>query len=107
MQTNELPILIPYDPDVFWAKMRRIIQEEISKIEKVKEPDKVEEPLLQRKELAARLHISLVTLSDWVKRGMPSHKQRGKVYFLYSEVLEYLRKNHVKKLIHLQKTSLV
>lgn len=50
-----------------------------------------EEPLLSRKEIAKLLRISLVTLTDWVKRGLPSHKHRGRVYFLYSEVLTYLK----------------
>jgi hypothetical protein len=50
-----------------------------------------EEPLLSRKEIAGRLNISLVTLRDWVKHGLPSHKQRGKVYFLYSEVIGHIK----------------
>jgi hypothetical protein len=57
-----------------------------------------EEPLLSRKEIAGKLRISLVTLTDWVKRGLPSHKQRGRVYFLYSEVLSYLKEHQLRKL---------
>jgi phage terminase Nu1 subunit (DNA packaging protein) len=53
-----------------------------------------EEPLLTRKEIAGIFRISLVTLHDWMKRGMPSHKQRGRVYFLRSEVMGYLKQNH-------------
>ena len=56
-----------------------------------------EEPLLSRKEIAKKLRISLVTLTDWVKRGLPSHKQRGRVYFLYSEVLAYLKEHPLEK----------
>jgi hypothetical protein len=56
-----------------------------------------EEPLISRKETAKRLEISLVTLTDWVKHGLPSHKNRGRVYFLYSEVIEYIRRNKLKK----------
>ncbi len=59
------------------------------------------EPLLSRKEVAKKLRISLVTLTDWVKHGLPSHKQRGRVYFLYSEVLEYIKKHHLKKSVEL------
>ena len=54
--------------------------------------------LLNRKEIAKFLRISLVTLTDWMKRGLPSHKQRGRVYFLKSEVLEYIRENKMKQL---------
>ncbi|WP_406603628.1 helix-turn-helix domain-containing protein [Niabella agricola] len=43
--------------------------------------------------------ISLVTLHDWMKRGLPFHKQGGRVYFIRSEVLEYVKQ---KKNIHYQ-----
>ena len=52
-----------------------------------------EEPLLTRKEIAGIFRISLVTLHDWMKRGLPSHKQRGRVYFLRSEVIDHVKKN--------------
>lgn len=50
-----------------------------------------EEPLLTRKEIAGVFRVSLVTLHDWMKRGLPCHKQRGRVYFLRSEVVVYIR----------------
>lgn len=53
--------------------------------------DPTEEPLLSRKEVAGLFRISLVTLHDWMKKGLPSHKQGGRVYFLRSEVLNYLK----------------
>jgi len=52
-----------------------------------------EEPLLSRKEIAGIFRISLVTLHDWMKRGLPNHKQRGRVYFLRTEVMNYVKKN--------------
>ena len=52
-----------------------------------------EEALLTRKEIAAYLRISLVTLTDWVKRGLPSHPKRGRVLFLKSEVLQWIKEN--------------
>jgi predicted DNA-binding transcriptional regulator AlpA len=55
-----------------------------------------EEPLLSRKEVAAIFRISLVTLHDWMNRGLPCHKQRGRVYFIRSEVMEYVKKNRRK-----------
>ena len=58
-------------------------------------PTSHEEQLLTRKEIAKKLKISLVTLTDWVKRGLPSHKQRGRVYFLYSEVIEHIKNNNI------------
>ena len=61
------------------------------------EASEATEPLLSRKEVAKKLRVSLVTLTDWVKHGLPSHKQRGEVYFFYSEVLEYIRRNRPRK----------
>ncbi len=52
-----------------------------------------EEQLLTRKEIAGIFRISLVTLHDWMNRGLPCHKQRGRVYFLRSEVMEYVKQN--------------
>lgn len=55
------------------------------------------EPLVSRKEIASFLDISLVTLHDWIKRGLPSHKQRGRVYFMRSEVLEHIKMKQLEK----------
>lgn len=64
--------------------------------------NKDDEPLLSRDEIAKRLNgISLVTLNSWVKKGLPSHKQEGRVFFLYSEVLEYIKKNRPSKFLEL------
>lgn len=48
------------------------------------------EPLLSRSKAAQLLGISLVTLHDWMKQGLRSHKKHGKRYFLESEIREYL-----------------
>ena len=50
-----------------------------------------DEPLLNRKEMAKILRVSLVTLTDWMKRGLPCHKQRGRVYFVKSEVMGFIK----------------
>ena len=55
---------------------------------------KTENDLINRKEVAKLLQVSLVTLTDWMKRGLPYHKQRGRVYFLKSEVLDYIRRSN-------------
>ena len=57
-----------------------------------------EEQLLCRKEIAGVLGISLVTLHDWMNRGLPCHKQRGRVYFIRSEVIEYVKAHRSKAL---------
>ena len=54
-----------------------------------------EEDLLNRKEIAKFLRVSLPTLTDWIKRGLPSHKQRGRVYFDKTEVIQYIKENKI------------
>jgi predicted DNA-binding transcriptional regulator AlpA len=56
-----------------------------------------DEPLISRKQVAAFLGISLVTLTDSMKRGLPFHKVNGRVYFQRSEVLEYVKTNHGRR----------
>jgi hypothetical protein len=55
-----------------------------------------DQPFLNRKQVAGIFGISLVTLHDWMNRGLPCHKQRGRVYFIQSEVVEYVKRNHRK-----------
>jgi phage terminase Nu1 subunit (DNA packaging protein) len=52
---------------------------------------------LNRKEIAGFLRVSLVTLNDWIKRGLPSHKQRGRIYFDKKEVLDYIKERKIRQ----------
>jgi excisionase family DNA binding protein len=56
-----------------------------------------EDPLVSRKEIAQYLGISLVTLTEWMKRGLPFHKVRGRVFFQRSEVLEYVKSHRPRR----------
>ena len=64
---------------------------------KEKETEQTSENLLNRKEIAKFLRVSLVTLTDWVNRGLPSHKQRGRVYFDKTEVINYIKENKMSQ----------
>ena len=57
-----------------------------------------EESLVSRKEISAYLGVSLVTLTDWMKKGLPFHRLNGRVYFQKSEVLDYVRSNRRKRI---------
>jgi excisionase family DNA binding protein len=59
--------------------------------------DEKADQLISRKEIAQYLGISLVTLTDWMKRGLPFHKVNGRVYFQRSEVFEYVKSNKRRK----------
>ena len=77
--------------------MREVVRDELvrsmAKIEQLRPI--VEEVLLTRTEMAKFLRISLVTLGDWIKRGLPVHRKRkrGRVLFIKDEVLDWLRQN--------------
>src|SRR5690348_12197257 len=89
-------LYIPTEADLKkWVK--EAVKEYFDNTER-KEKEEEEEPLLTRKEMAKLLRISLVTLTDWKRRGLPSHKQRGRVYFLKSEVMEYIRKKNIRQI---------
>lgn len=82
------------------ADFRRWIREEIEIALKAglatvhtQEP----EIIYTRRETAKMLNVSLVTLTDWMKRDLPFHKQRGRVYFLRSELLMFIKSLAIKK----------
>jgi len=57
-----------------------------------------DEPLLSRQQIAAELGISLVTLTDWMKKGLPYLRLNGRVYFKRSEVISSMKHNALKKI---------
>lgn len=85
-------LLIPNESD-FRRWIKEALKEVLHEIPfKGEQPTADEEPLLTRKEIAGMFDsISLVTLHSWMKKGLPFHKQGGRVYFLRSEVMAYLK----------------
>lgn len=51
------------------------------------------ERLLSKQELANDLGVSLVTLSEWMKKGLPFLRLHKRVYFKKSEVLKIMQQN--------------
>jgi excisionase family DNA binding protein len=49
------------------------------------------EPFLTPQQLAAVLNVSVNTLQNWRKRGLPFHKEKRRVLFIRSEVDEYVK----------------
>lgn len=56
------------------------------------------EDLLTREQLAKRLDISLVTLHDWMKKGLPYKRLFKRIYFNYEEVLGFMK--HINQKDH-------
>jgi predicted DNA-binding transcriptional regulator AlpA len=54
-------------------------------------PAQVNERLLSKKELSEELGVSLVTVTDWMKKGLPFLRLHKRVYFKMSEVLAIMQ----------------
>jgi predicted DNA-binding transcriptional regulator AlpA len=54
-------------------------------------PTQVNERLLSKKELSEELGVSLVTVTDWMKKGLPFLRLHKRVYFKMSEVLAIMQ----------------
>ncbi len=54
-------------------------------------PAQINERLLSKKELSDELGVSLVTVTDWMKKGLPFLRLHKRVYFKMSEVLKIMQ----------------
>jgi hypothetical protein len=89
-------ILIPTESDFRkWIKeaIKECLQEDLVTKTLTRLDSEPEEPLLTRKEIAGIFRISLVTLHEWMNRGLPCIRQGGRVYFIRSEVMDYVKRN--------------
>jgi hypothetical protein len=90
-------LFIPTEND-FRQWIREVVKESLDNSTTKKPPaDEKDSQLLSRKEIAGYLDISLVTLTDWMKRGRPFHKINGRVYFQRSAVLEYVKSHRQRR----------
>jgi hypothetical protein len=90
-------ISLPQEED-FKKWIREVLHEELSQTASQQHKTATEEPLLSRQQIAAELGISLVTLTDWMKKGLPFMRLNGRVYFKRSEVVASMKHNSLKKL---------
>lgn len=97
MDNNVVPMLIPYDPDEFWERMRKMIQEEIAKLKGrsqnlMQTPGLTEKPLYRIAEICELFKVSRPTLDDWVRHGkLRKVKVRSRVYFLGKDIERLLK----------------
>ena len=54
-------------------------------------PPHDDERLRSKQELAMELGVSLVTITDWMKKGLPYLRLHKRVYFKMSEVLKIMQ----------------
>ena len=90
-------ISLPQEDD-FKRWLREVIREELKQSPIPASRQAPEETLLSRQQIAAELGISLVTLTDWMKKGLPYLRLNGRVYFKRSEVIASMKHNALNKL---------
>lgn len=89
-------LFIPTETDIKrWVK--EAMQEYMAEHKTTQNNELSAQDLFNRKEIAKFLRVSLVTLTDWMKRGLPSHKQGGRIYFDKKEVLDYIKEKKMRQ----------
>ncbi len=96
------PILFPYEPQLFWEAVRKIIREEMVSVNRQRPdislfetPGLTYKPLYKIAEVCAIFHITKPTVYDWVKHGkLKPFKIRSRVYFLWQDIDLLLRPNN-------------
>jgi len=92
------PILFPYEPQLFWESIRKIIREEVQSVDKQKTTlpsldtaGLTYKPLYKIAEVCALFHVTKPTIYDWVRHGkLKPYKIRSRVYFLWQDIQHLL-----------------
>lgn len=71
--------------------VRDAVRAELQEYFKIGETSPQDERLLSKQELSEELGVSLVTLTDWMKKGLPYLRLHKRVYFKKSEVLKIMQ----------------
>ena len=88
-------LYLPQEDD-FKKWISESISEAIKNSYNQSKKEEEQEPLISRQQMADELGVSLVTLTDWMKHGLPYRKLHNRVYFFRSEVLKSMSKHHLK-----------
>ena len=97
MESNSsVPMLFPIDPEEFWNKIRLIIREEVTNLEKknistntseFETPGLTYKPLYKIAEVCKMFQVTRPTIYDWIKNGkLQPYKIQSRVYFLWNDI---------------------
>jgi excisionase family DNA binding protein len=90
----EAQVLIPMDAEVFWGKMRNLIEEVIREHDTKGLPSNDAPQLLKVKEVCELFQISKPTIYDWIRKGqLRSIKIESRRFFLVDDIQQLIRKN--------------
>lgn len=99
MEKAVTPMLFPIDPELFWQRVRLIIREEVTNVERATNPTPVYEtpglthkPLYKISEVCELFQVTKPTIYDWIKHGkLKPYKIRSRVYFLGNDIQQLLQ----------------
>lgn len=75
------------------GELRKVIEEAVMNALAKAAPQKQEEELIGRQEVASIFRISLVTLNEWMNKGLvPYYNMNRRIYFIRQEVMEAMKK---------------
>ncbi|SIT34474.1 DNA binding domain-containing protein, excisionase family [Filimonas lacunae] len=98
-EKKQTVMLFPFDPEVFWQRVRLIIREEVSRVEKAapvtslyETPGLEYKPLYKIEEVCQLFQISKPTIYSWVECGkLKPVKIRSRVFFLWQDIQSLLK----------------
>ena len=98
------PMLFPFDPDQYWQRIRLIIREEVTNVERSKPAQPIYEtpgltykPLFKLAEVCKLFQVTKPTIYQWIRHGrLKRYKIESRVFFLW---------NDIQKLLHPEQDS--
>lgn len=92
------PMLFPFAPDQFWQRVRLIVREEVTNVERAnptpvyETPGLAYKPLYKIGEVCQLFQVTKPTIYDWIKHGkLRPYKIRSRVYFLWNDIQQLLQ----------------
>jgi excisionase family DNA binding protein len=90
----EATLLFPYEQEEFWKRIRAIIREELTRLEKERAakqsyetPGLTYKPLYKMNEVCTIFSVSRPTIYEWIKHGkLKPYKVRSRLYFLWNDI---------------------
>lgn len=91
----EAQVLIPMDVEMFWGKMRSLIEQVMNEREGKDVAQPVQAPqLLKVKEVCQLFQITKPTIYDWIRKGqLKSIKIESRRFFLIGDIQQLINKN--------------
>ncbi len=93
-----MPLLVPYEPEEFWQRIREIVSEEINRLNKTPVtteytvPGLTYKPLYKIEEVCAIFMISKPTVYEWIKADiLRPFKVQSRVFFLWEDIQQLIK----------------